>query len=148
LVRIQEDYFGMIPSSTLRSNVPRNLLILIASRFSASYSSFSLTRERLAVDEYRRRHSSLLIDSSVNLPKWKGKQLPDIDLLPANSSLTHLVVAELKWQLSASSTREVASRNDYLKKGHRATCGDSPVPKREPQLFDEPRIDRIVNRRH
>lgn len=117
LVQIQDDYFGMIPSSTLRSNVPRNLLILIAARFSVPYSSFSLTREGLAVDEYRRRHSSLLIDSSVNLPKQKGKQLPDIDILLANSSRTHLVVAELKWQLSASSTREVASRNDYLKKG-------------------------------
>jgi hypothetical protein len=60
----------------------------------------------------------MVIDSQINLPKWNGGQLPDIDLLFGNSDRTHLVVAELKWQLSASSTREVASRNDYLKKGY------------------------------
>lgn len=117
LVKIHEDYFGLVPASTLRSNVPRNLLVLIASRFSAAYSAFSLTRERIAIEEYRERHQAIVIDASVNLPKWKGKQLPDIDILFGNPERTHLVVAELKWQLSASSTREVASRNDYLKKG-------------------------------
>jgi hypothetical protein len=117
LVRIQEGYFGLVPFGTLHSNVPRNLLILIASRFTEPYSAFSLTREKIAIDEYRRKHPALVIDDAINLPKWKGKQLPDIDLLLANGERTHLVVAELKWQLSASSTREVAARNDYLKKG-------------------------------
>jgi len=117
LVKIQDDYFGLIPSSTLRSNVPRNLLILIASRFSAAYSGFSLAREDEAISEYKDKHPSLLIGTQIKLPKWNGKQLPDIDLLFANLERTHLVVAELKWQLSASSTREVATRNDYLKKG-------------------------------
>jgi hypothetical protein len=60
----------------------------------------------------------MLLDSQIKLPKWNGNQLPDIDLLLGNSDRTHLVVAELKWQLSASSTREVVSRNDYLKKGY------------------------------
>jgi hypothetical protein len=117
IVAIQDGYFGLIPSSTLRSNVPRNLLVLIASRFSAAYSMFSLSLESLAVAEYRRRHFSTLIDSQIKLPKWNGSQLPDIDLLFGNTDHTHLVIAELKWQLSASSTREVVSRNDYLKKG-------------------------------
>jgi len=117
IVRIQDGYFGLIPSSTLRSNIPRNLLVLIASRFSAAYSMFSLSRESLAVAEYRRQHPSTLIDAQINLPKWNGSQLPDIDLLFGNADHTHLVVAELKWQLSASTTREVVSRNDYLKKG-------------------------------
>lgn len=116
LVKIQEDYFGLIPSSTLRSNVPRNLLVLIASRFSAAYSGFSLAREDEAIREYK-SHVAVLIDTQIKLPKWNGRQLPDIDLLFANPERTHLVIAELKWQLSASSTREVATRNDYLKKG-------------------------------
>lgn len=117
LVKIQDDYFGLIPSSTLRSNVPRNLLVLIASRFSTAYSGFSLAREDEAIREYKSNHADALIDTQIKLPKWNGKQLPDIDLLFANPERTHLVLAELKWQLSASSTREVATRNDYLKKG-------------------------------
>ena len=117
LVEIHDDYFGLIPSSTLRSNVPRNLLVLIASRFSAAYSAFSLVREDEAITEYKRRHAAALIGTQIKLPRWNGKQLPDIDLLLANPERTHLVLAELKWQLSASSTREVAARNDYLKKG-------------------------------
>ena len=70
-----------------------------------------------AIREYKSRHAAALIDTQIKLPKWNGKQLPDIDLLFANPERTHLVLAELKWQLSASSTREVAARNDYLKKG-------------------------------
>ena len=65
LVKIQDDYFGLIPSSTLRSNVPRNLLVLIASRFSAAYSAFSLLREDEAITEYKRRHSALADSASA-----------------------------------------------------------------------------------
>ena len=117
LVEIQDDYFGLIPSSTLRSNLPRNLLVLIASRFSAAYSAFSVTREHEVINEYESKCAASLIGTRINLPKWNGKQMPDIDLLFANPERTHLVIAELKWQLSGSSTREVAARNDYLKKG-------------------------------
>jgi hypothetical protein len=49
----------------------------------------------------------------------KGKQLPDIDILMGEPGLSQLVVCEVKWQLSGSSTREVINRDEYLKKGLR-----------------------------
>jgi hypothetical protein len=117
LVKVDDDYFGLIPSSTLRSNVPRNLLVLIASRFSSAYSTFSLLREDEAIREFKDKHAAALLDTQIKLPKWNGKQLPDIDLLFANPERTHLVLTELKWQLSASSTRRSQPETTTSRKG-------------------------------
>jgi hypothetical protein len=43
--------------------------------------------------------------------------LPDIDLLFANPERTHLVLTELKWQLSASSTRRSQPETTTSRKG-------------------------------
>jgi hypothetical protein len=59
------------------------------------------------------------ISDGIPLPIWKGKQLPDIDILMGEPGLSQLVVCEVKWQLSGSSTREVINRDEYLKKGLR-----------------------------
>jgi hypothetical protein len=118
IVPIGPGYFGTVPSSNLHADVPRNFVVLLASRFGPQYSTFSTTREEAALSEYRERVPSLVVGTQVHLPRWNGRQLPDIDLILREPSGNTLVIAELKWQLSAISTREVVSRNEYLKKGH------------------------------
>jgi hypothetical protein len=116
IVPLWTNYFGIIPRATLRSNVPRNIMVLIASRFQTAYSRFSNGKEDALLGDLEKRCAPLL-GSKVSLPKIGGKQLPDIDLLLGSPDKQRIVAAEIKWQLSSSSTREVVSRNDYLKKG-------------------------------
>lgn len=111
--------FGIIPTVVLRSNVPRNILVLIASRFQDAYSRFSAGREDVLLGAFQKEFGLYVLAVKASLPKVEGKQLPDIDLLLGSKEQKRIVVAEVKWQLSASSTREVTSRNDYLKKGGR-----------------------------
>ena len=56
---------------------------------------------------------------NIHLPNWKGQRLPDIDLILGEPQSDDIVIAEVKWQLSPSSTKDVIARNEYLKKGTR-----------------------------
>jgi hypothetical protein len=117
IVPLGRKEFGIIPTVVLRSNVPRNILVLIASRFQDAYSRFSAGREDVLLGAFQKELGRYVLAAKASLPKVGGKQLPDIDLLLGSKEEKRMVVAEVKWQLSASSTREVTSRNDYLKKG-------------------------------
>jgi len=55
----------------------------------------------------------------VRLTNWKGRRLPDIDDNLAEPQSDDIVIAEVKWLLSARSTKDVIARNEYLKKGTR-----------------------------
>jgi hypothetical protein len=117
IVPLGDEYYGMVPSAVLRCNVPRNLLVLLAGRFQQSYSAFSSGKEERLIKDFSARCGKVVLGAQVATPVIEGKQLPDIDLLLGTTPDRRLVVTELKWQLTASSTREVVARNDYLKKG-------------------------------
>jgi len=101
----------------LKANGPRNLLVLAARRFQAAYSVYSSKREAAIVSHFASVCGDRVIATSVRLPTFSGRQLPDIDVLLSGERHGSLVVVEIKWQLSAADTKEVIARNDYLKKG-------------------------------
>lgn len=77
----------------------------------------SAGREDVLLGAFKTELGSHVLAAKSALPKFGGKQLPDINLLLGSKEEKRIVVAEVKWQLSASSMREVTSRNHYLKKG-------------------------------
>jgi hypothetical protein len=119
LVELGLGYLAISPTSVLRSNFFRNVLVLLIRRFPKEYSTYTSGREKMLTASARRTLGSHWIAGGIPLPKWKGKQLPDIDLLVRQGDDAPIVVSEVKWQLSGSSTREVINRDEYLKKGLR-----------------------------
>lgn len=117
IIPIAKNWLGLVPSVVLASNAPRNLLILTARRFQVPYSSYSAEREGRIVADLVAACRERVIGSGISLPKYRGIQLPDIDVLLTRGAQKSLVVSEVKWQLSAADTKEVIARNDYLKKG-------------------------------
>ena len=45
LVPINSEYLGVVPSIMLRSNWPRNLVALLAKKFTSAYSTYSASKE-------------------------------------------------------------------------------------------------------
>jgi hypothetical protein len=119
LVDLGEGYLAVAPTGVLRANFFRNVLVLLSRNFPKEYSTYSSGREKLLIEAARQTLGGSLISDCVRLPVWGGSQLPDIDLLLGDAGRVHLAVAEVKWQLSGSSTREVINRDEYLKKGLR-----------------------------
>jgi hypothetical protein len=117
LVRFDQDYIGISPSAVLLSNIPRNVLVLLTKMFSREYSTYTSGKEALLVANAREVLKDEIIAQNVKLPNWKGAGLPDIDLIFRGADDQLIVACEIKWQLSASSTREVVYRDEYLKKG-------------------------------
>ncbi len=117
LVPIDSENLGVVPSLAMRSNWPRNVLILLAKRFTAAYSAYSALKEDRLLAAFRESHGDLVRATKVRLPEWQGRQLPDIDMVVADTDEQLVGITEVKWQLSASETRDVIARNDYLKKG-------------------------------
>ena len=55
LVPINSKYLGVVPSLMLQSNWPRNLVALIARRFSSAYSSYSASKEDVLLKDLKER---------------------------------------------------------------------------------------------
>jgi hypothetical protein len=119
LVPIDSEYLGVVPSITLHSNWPRNLVALPAKKFNLAYSAYSVSKEDVLLDDLKDRFLGLVRGTKIRLPDWKGQRLPDIDVIFGEQQSGQTTIAEVKWLLSASSTRDVIARNDYLKKGTR-----------------------------
>ena len=119
IIPIAKDWLGLIPAVTLAANAPRNLLILTARRFQAAYSSYSTEREGTIVADLTAACAQNVIGNGINLPKFHGVQLPDIDVLLRGDTPNTLIISEVKLELSAADTKEVIARNDYLKKGQK-----------------------------
>jgi hypothetical protein len=119
LVPINSEYLGVVPSIMLHSNWPRNLVAHLARKFNSAYSAYSVSKEDVLLKDLKERYPELVRGLKVNLPNWKGQRLPDIDVILAELRSDDIVIAEVKWLLSASSTKDVIARNDYLKKGTR-----------------------------
>jgi hypothetical protein len=117
IIPIDKKYFGLVPSIMLRANAPRNLLVLTARRFQREYSQYTLDREAKIIADFTSHCREHVLANSLRLPTFRGRQLPDIDVLLRGVTEGSLIIAEIKWQLSAAETKEVAARNDYLKKG-------------------------------
>jgi len=117
LVPIDHDYLGVVPSVVMRSNWTRNLLVLLARRFSDVYSTYSASKEDRLLSSFPESETGRVRARKVQLPEWKGRRLPDIDLIVSSPDDSLVAIAEVKWQLSASETRDVIARNEYLKKG-------------------------------
>ena len=116
-VELGQGYLAISPTAVLRSNFFRNVLVLLIRRFPKVYSTYTSGREKLVVAAARKTLGKHWLADGAPLPKFKNKQLPDIDLLIGGMEKAPLVVCEVKWQLSGSSTREVINRDEYLKKG-------------------------------
>ena len=112
-------YLAISPTAVLRSNFFRNVLVLLIRRFPKEYSTYTSGREKMLAASARKILGATWVGDGIPLPQWNGKQLPDIDLLIGGTDRALLVVCEVKWQLSGSSTREVINRDEYLKKGLR-----------------------------
>jgi hypothetical protein len=119
LVELGSGYLAISPTAVLRSNFFRNVFVLLIRRFPKEYSTYTSGREKMLAASARKILGTTWVGDGIRLPQWKGKQLPDIDLLIGSSDRATLVVCEIKWQLSGSSTREVINRDEYLKKGLR-----------------------------
>jgi hypothetical protein len=119
LVDFGEGYLAVSPTAVLRSNFPRNVLVLLIRKFPNEYSTYTSGREKVLAAAAKEVLGPNWIAAGVSLPKWKGKRLPDIDVLIQGTDQRPLLVCEVKWQLSGSSTREVINRDEYLKKGLR-----------------------------
>ncbi len=132
IVHIGDDWFGTIPSLVMRSNVSRNVFVLLANRFGDAYSTYTQSKEDILLQSFAAKFPERVIAMQVRLPEHHGRQLPDIDLLLRGERAESVVVVEAKWQLSASTTKEVVSRNEYLKKGQeqlrriRTFLGENP----------------------
>jgi hypothetical protein len=118
-VELDRGYLAISPTAVLRSNFFRNVLVLLIRRFPKEYSTYTSGREKLLAAAARKTLGKYWISDGIPLPKWRGKQLPDIDILMGAPGGAPLVVCEVKWQLSGSTTREVINRDEYLKKGLR-----------------------------
>ncbi|SNT13771.1 hypothetical protein SAMN05421770_104337 [Granulicella rosea] len=116
-VNLGEGYLALSPTAVLRSNFPRNVLALLIRKFPNEYSTYTSGREKALLASAKDVLGKHWIGAGVQLPKWKGKQLPDVDLLLGGPDPGKFVVCEVKWQLSGSSTREVINRDEYLRKG-------------------------------
>lgn len=119
LVDLGEGYLALSPTAILHSNFPRNVLVLLIRKFPKEYSAYTSGREKVLAAAAKEILGVNWIAAGVSLPKWKGRQLPDIDLLIKGTNQNPLLLCEVKWQLSGSSTREVINRDEYLKKGLR-----------------------------
>src|SRR5262249_49742636 len=80
LVPIDDDYLGVVPSVVMRSNWTRNLLALLARRFGEVYSTYSASKEDRLLSSFRGSETAHVRARKVQLPEWKGRRLPDIDL--------------------------------------------------------------------
>ncbi len=118
-VELGQGYLAISPTAVLRSNFFRNVFVLLIRRFPKEYSTYTSGREKLLVAAARKTLGKHWISGGIALPKWRGKQLPDIDILMGRPEAAPFIVCEVKWQLSGSSTREVINRDEYLKKGLR-----------------------------
>jgi hypothetical protein len=118
-VELGSGYLAIVPTAVLRSNFFRNVLVLLIRRFPKEYSTYTSGREKMLAASARKTLGTNWIGDGIPLPQWNGRQLPDIDLLIGGTNGASLVVCEVKWQLSGSSTREVINRDEYLKKGLR-----------------------------
>jgi hypothetical protein len=119
LVPIDSEYLGVVPSIMLHSNWPRNLVALLARKFNPAYSAYSISKEDVLLKDLKQRFPGLVRGTKIRLPNWKGQRLPDIDAILGEPQSDQIVIAEVKWLLSASSTKDVIARNDNLKKGTR-----------------------------
>ncbi len=117
LVPLTSQYLAISPTAVLRSNIARNAMVLLTLKYPKQYSSFSSTKEDRLISAFLAAYSSICLAAKLPLPKFEGLQLPDIDLLLYGPEEGTLLVCEIKWQLSGSTTREVINRNEYLKKG-------------------------------
>lgn len=117
LVSVDAQYLGVVPSVVLRSNWPRNLLVLLARKFGAAYSTYSASKEDRLLAAFSQSQPGLVRGQKIRLPEWQGRRLPDIDMVLSDAEEKLVVIAEMKWQLSASDTRDIIARNEYLKKG-------------------------------
>jgi hypothetical protein len=119
LVPIDSEYLGVVPSIMLHTNWPRNLVALLARKFTSAYSTYSASKEDVLLKDLKEYFPGLVRGTKIRLPNWKGRGLPDIDVILGEPQSDQRVIAEVKWLLSASSTKDVIARNDYLKKGTR-----------------------------
>jgi hypothetical protein len=117
IVSMGESMFGVVPTLVRFSNLRRNIFVLLANKFGRAYSTYTASKEAQLLGSFEAAFPEHTIGTTIELPVHQGKQLPDIDLLLRSENPSTIVVAEIKWQLSASSTKEVVSRNEYLKKG-------------------------------
>jgi len=60
LVPINSEYLGVVPSIMLQSNWPRNLVVLLARKFSSAYSTYSASKEDVLLKDLKERFPGLV----------------------------------------------------------------------------------------
>jgi hypothetical protein len=88
LVPIDGEYLGVVPSLAMKSNWPRNLLVLLAKKFGAAYSEYRASKEDRLLKAFRESHGDLVRATKVRVPEWQGRRLPGIDVVVGARWLT------------------------------------------------------------
>ena len=75
LVPIDSEYLGIVPSIMLRSNWPRNLVVLLAKKFTSAYSTYSASKEAVLLNDLRVRFSRIGPRNEHPPPQLEGSTL-------------------------------------------------------------------------